>query len=162
MEIDNVADNNTEGGNDTESKSPSTASSNATVLMDPPAVTMDNASVLAKMLQNLQSVSIGDLLSVEEVERHLDSLSPEELQENYGSLMPGAMSASKQDILDVVRCGFFSQAHQRLSELVKGNGSILVAQALGYDYKGAGVENMMRGLREKGKENQQQDNENAN
>lgn len=90
---------------------------------------------------------IGDVLTPAEIERHLLRLTPAELQQKYGHLIPELMSASVHDIMELVRCGFFHQAQARLSQLVAGPGAAVVAGAVGYLPEGAGVEAMLRGIR---------------
>lgn len=90
---------------------------------------------------------IGDVLTPTEIERHLLRLTPAELEEKYGHLVPELMSASVHDIMELVRCGFFHQAQARLSQLVAGPGAAVVAGAVGYLPTGAGVEAMLRGIR---------------
>lgn len=126
--------------------------------------TTSNQATQDALRQALQLIkppvaSIRDLLTPQEVEAHLNSLTHEEIKEKYGHLMPECMHATPHEIMSVVRCAFFDQAEQRLSEQVRSGGGYLVAQALGYDYKGENVEGMVRGIRSKYPPNTDEDEE---
>lgn len=99
-------------------------------------------------------VAISDVLDLQLVEKHLDTLSPEELARIYSPVLPEsvAKNPTKKDILDVFRSGFFQQAEQKLSEnLRSGTGAgYLLAQSLKYDYRGEGIDGFLQGLRQLG------------
>lgn len=106
--------------------------------------------------------SISDFLTLELIEKHLDSLSSDQLAQLYSRFLPESCSKNplKSDVLDVVRSGFFQQATSKLSELLReGNGAgYLLAQSLKYNYQGEGVEGFLNGVRELGrKENEDRD-----
>lgn len=100
---------------------------------------------------------IGDVLTPTEIERHLRRLSPDDLRAKYGAHVPELMSATVHDLMEIVRCGFFHQAQARLSLLVAGPGSAVVAGAVGYAPQGPGVEAMLRGIRHQQQQQQKQD-----
>lgn len=101
----------------------------------------------------LPIASISDVLTLELIEKHLDTLSPDQLSQLYASHLPESTSPTKHDILDVVRSGFFQQSSNKLSELLReGSGAgYLLAQSLKYDYQGEGIESFLNGVRELGK-----------
>lgn len=106
--------------------------------------------------------SISDILTLEQIEKHLSSLSPTQLSEVYAKNLPDSVSSntSKEDILDVVRSGFFQQSSNKLSELLRdGSGAgYLLAQSLKYDYLGEGIDGFLHGVRDLGKKDKQEGN----
>lgn len=111
----------------------------------------------------LPIASISDILTLELVEKHLDTLSPDQLTELYANHLPGSTNPTKHDILDVVRSGFFQQSTNNLSDLLReGNGAgYLLAQSLKYDYKGEGIEPFLNGVRELGKKEKKEEHHNV-
>lgn len=112
----------------------------------------------------LPIASISDVLTVELIEKHLDTLSPDQLSQLYASHLPESTSPTKHDILDVVRSGFFQQSSNKLSELLReGSGAgYLLAQTLKYDYQGEGIESFLNGVRELGKKEEKENEEHPN
>lgn len=106
-------------------------------------------------------VSLADVLTVDNVSRHLERLSRAEIAAVYGPLLPESVGANptKEDVLGVVRSGFFQQATGRLSEqLLSGTGAgLLLSQSLRYDYRGEGIDGFLDGVREaEGRENEEE------
>lgn len=96
--------------------------------------------------------SLADVLTVENVSRHLEGLSQAEIARVYGPLLPESVgpNPTKDDVLSVVRNGFFQQATGRLSEQLRsGRGAgLLLSQSLRYEYRGEGIEGFLDGVRE--------------
>lgn len=94
-------------------------------------------------------MSLEDVLTEEVILRHLDSLLESQLQEKYGALLPESVSPTKDEILRVIRSGFFHLANKELSQTMSENdvGQIL-ASSLGYEYTGEGIEAFLRGIRQ--------------
>lgn len=109
----------------------------------------------------LPIASISDVLTLELIEKHLDSLSPDQLSQLYATHLPESTNPTKHDILDVVRSGFFQQSTNKLSELLReGSGAgYLLAQSLKYDYQGEGIESFLNGVRELGKKEEEEKEE---
>lgn len=95
-------------------------------------------------------MTIADFLTPEVIDKHLASLSKEQLIDLYKDHVPVDTELSRQDIMDVVRLGFFQQSVAKLSQQLRsGSGAgYLMAQSLKYDYKGEGIDNFLAGLRE--------------
>lgn len=112
----------------------------------------------------LPIASISDVLTLELIEKHLDTLSPDQLSQLYASHLPESTNPTKHDILDVVRSGFFQQSTNKLSELLReGSGAgYLLAQTLKYDYQGEGIESFLNGVRELGKKEEKENEEHPN
>ncbi|ODV80862.1 uncharacterized protein CANTADRAFT_47098 [Suhomyces tanzawaensis NRRL Y-17324] len=93
--------------------------------------------------------SIGNFLQPQLVQQHLDKLSPHQIDQ-LSQHLPASTPATKTEIAQVVRSGFFQQSQRKLSEqLSSGLGAgYLVAQSLKYDYKGEGVDGFLNGIRE--------------
>lgn len=104
------------------------------------------------MLSNLPIKSLLDFLTMEVIEKHLDSLSPAEMSSMYGPLLPKTVGTdpTKQNVLETVRSPFFQQACQRLSEqLAQGEGAgYLLAQSLKLKYDKEGIASFLQGLRD--------------
>ncbi|AOW26098.1 26S proteasome regulatory subunit N13 [Candida albicans P60002] len=102
--------------------------------------------------------SISSVLDIDSIDSHLDKLSLEQLKEMYGDYLPPSIASNptKSQIMEVVRSGFFQQCEQKLSESLRGNSGAgyLMSQSLKYDYKGEGVESFFNGVRELGKKEQ--------
>ncbi|KAK6456231.1 proteasome complex subunit Rpn13 ubiquitin receptor-domain-containing protein [Scheffersomyces xylosifermentans] len=120
----------------------------------------DNKEEPVKETPKLPISAISDLLDIGVIEKHLDKLNPEQLQQLYSEHLPqsSASHPSKSTILDVVRSGFFQQSEQNLSKSLRdGKGAgYLLAQSLKYDYKGEGVDGFLAGIRELAKKEQEE------
>lgn len=106
--------------------------------------------------------SISDVLTIENISQHLDSLSKEQLIENYSTHLPKSIDAnniSKNEILDIVRSGFFQQSINKLSDqLTNSNGTgYLLSQSLKYDYQGEGVDGFLNGIRQLSKKEEEEE-----
>lgn len=130
-----------------------------------PSAPTKDANITSQEGIKLPIASISDVLTLELIEKHLESLSSDHLSELYLKHLPESTSPTKHDIMDVVRSGFFQQSTSKLSELLReGNGAgYLLAQSLKYDYQGEGIEAFLNGVRELGlkeekEKEQKQDN----
>lgn len=93
-------------------------------------------------------LSLSDVLSLDLILTHLDSLLPEQLAE-YRDYLPHSVEPTKEEIMRVVRTGFFHQSNKELSSTIANNGvGQILAQSFGYSYKGEGLEAFLRGIRE--------------
>ncbi|KAI5953385.1 hypothetical protein KGF54_002757 [Candida jiufengensis] len=105
--------------------------------------------------------SISSVLNLQTIENHLDKLSREELSKLYKDYLPESTSknVTKYKIIEIIRSGFYQQNEQKLSEHLKsGEGAgYLLSQSLKYDYKGEGIENFLNGIRDLGKKEQKEE-----
>lgn len=89
-----------------------------------------------------------DVLTEDVIRAHLAALLPERVRELYGPLLPPLDAPTAENILRVVRSGFFHQANKELSNTVAENGvGQILATSFGYEYEGEGLEAFLRGLR---------------
>lgn len=97
--------------------------------------------------------ALADVLTPAVVDAHLARQSPSQLRALYGAYLPANTEATREEIGRVVRSGFYQQAEARLSEqLREGAGTgYLLAQAVGYDYEGEGIEQFLNGVRNAGR-----------
>lgn len=84
------------------------------------------------------------------VEKHLDELSPEEIEQLYAEHLPSSTNPTKHDIIQLVRSGFFDQSLDRLNQgLQKSTGmGYILSQSLKFDYQGEGIEGFLKGIRQ--------------
>lgn len=92
-------------------------------------------------------ISLGAVLTEEAVAAHLARMLEADIERAYGALLPPGVAARRDDILRVVRSGFFHHARDELGGAVAETPGALLARTLGYDYEGEGVEAFVRGLR---------------
>lgn len=102
--------------------------------------------------QKFPITSLGDILSESVIEAHLSRVDEAQIRQLYGALLPEGMEATKDNVMRIVRSGFFHQATSELSSLIgeAGVGQILAA-SLGYDYEGEGIDAFLRGIRRSAK-----------
>ncbi|EGW35003.1 uncharacterized protein SPAPADRAFT_58128 [Spathaspora passalidarum NRRL Y-27907] len=117
-----------------------------------PVATAATAATSAKPDLKLPISSISSVLDLETIDKHLAGLNTEQLKELYGQFLPQSVAENptKEQILDVIRSGFFQQSEQKLSQyLTQGNGAgYLLAQSLKFDYHGEGIDGFLTGIRE--------------
>ncbi|RLV94328.1 26S proteasome regulatory subunit RPN13 [Spathaspora sp. JA1] len=108
--------------------------------------------------------SISSVLDVDTINTHLESLTSEQLKQLYGDYLPKSITENptKEQILDVIRSGFFKQSEQKLSQLLnQGNGAgYLLAQSLKFDYHGEGIDGFLTGIRELAKKEKEKEDKN--
>lgn len=92
-------------------------------------------------------VSLSAVLTEEAVAAHLARMLEADMERAYGGLLPPGVAPRKDDILRVVRSGFFHHARDELGDAVAETPGALLARTLGYEYAGEGVEAFVRGLR---------------
>ena len=102
--------------------------------------------------QNLQVPirSIADVLTPSFIEKHLDSLSNDELKLLYSRYLPPshAENTTKEGVVEVTKSAFFQQYISNLSRLLNYNtAGYMLSQNLNIDYEGEGVENFLRGIK---------------
>lgn len=102
--------------------------------------------------QKFPITSLGDILSESVIEAHLNRLDESKIRQLYGALLPEGIEPTKENVMRIVRSGFFHQATSELSSLIgeSGVGQIL-ASSLGYEYEGEGIDAFLRGIRRSGK-----------
>ncbi|KAI5954716.1 hypothetical protein KGF57_003739 [Candida theae] len=105
--------------------------------------------------------SISSVLDISTIDNHLDKLSLDQLKHMYGEYLPPsiAQNPTKAKIIEVVRSGFFQQSEQKLTKQLRANegAGLLLAQSLKYDYKGEGIENFLKGVRELSKKEKEEE-----
>ena len=94
------------------------------------------------------------------IETHLKKLSVDELKHLYQQDLPPSIAEnpSKENMLDLIRSGFFQLAKSNLNDhLNKHNGmGYLLSQTFKYDYTGEGIVNFLNGIREATKKERNQ------
>ena len=94
--------------------------------------------------------SIADVLTPSFIEKHLDSLSNDELKLLYSRYLPPshAENTTKEGVVEVTKSAFFQQYISNLSRLLNYNtAGYMLSQNLNIDYEGEGVENFLRGIK---------------
>lgn len=106
------------------------------------------ASSRASGLDHVPITSLSDVLTLDVISKHLASLPDEQVQEQYAHLLPDGVNATREEILSVIRTGFFELASRELSSSI-GNNTVgqILAQNLGYEYQGEGLDAFLRGIR---------------
>lgn len=112
---------------------------------------MDDADVAAgdadTRMARLGGIRLGAVVTEDVVAAHLARMLEADVVRVYGGLLPPGVAPRRDDILRVVRSGFFHHARDELGEAVAQTPGALLARTLGYDYTGEGVEAFVRGLR---------------
>lgn len=87
-------------------------------------------------------------MTEEVVRQHLNSLLDLQISELYRDFLPESVNPTKDDILRVLRLGFFHQATKELGLTMSENGvGHVLASSFGYEYTGEGIEAFLRGIR---------------
>lgn len=93
-------------------------------------------------------MSLSDVLTLDVIQKHVEGLLEEQLAQ-YAELLPESVSPTKEEIMAVVRSGFYQQSTKELSSTIANNGvGQILSQSFGYAYSGEGLEAFLRGIRE--------------
>ncbi|ODQ77383.1 hypothetical protein BABINDRAFT_163631 [Babjeviella inositovora NRRL Y-12698] len=111
----------------------------------------------AQMFAPLNSIT--DAISPLLIEKYVNSLSLEELEPLFNHL-PESHERNKQSLLNVLKSGFFLTSASKLDEALANGAGMVVSQALGTNYKGEGIECFLNAVREQGKKEKEQKEEN--
>jgi hypothetical protein len=101
-------------------------------------------------------VSIAHALPVSELVSYVNGLSLQELEPLFGHL-PEGVAHTKEELVRVIQSSQFQQGMGSLSSVLMQSGvGALVANQLGYEYCGEGVEALLNGARNAGKKDKEQ------
>lgn len=95
---------------------------------------------------------LGDVLTPEVVAKHVRGMSSEELEKVFGAHLPAGTPATADNVMEIVRSGFFHLSMEQLSEHLSGHdgSGMVLSQAFGTEYLGEGLVNWLQAMRKKG------------